>query len=345
MNATGNLTTDSKPVQRWEIVPINYLIPSIIGFVLNPLSIFLILKRSPASLKPYIPILLMAAFVDGYVIIIQFISQLEFRTMQKITYATVIGPAKYLPADAQVIVYILVQFAMSLEITFLLLEFWFRYRFLKTKNIMSTKRLLGLMLIALIVCFSQAPLITIYWSSIVRYRDSNEWWPVDNPSVIVINGDPQNGDVLNWSRSYKSVVSLSSFFLSGFVALLSVRVMKKEVTTMSKKTKNLLNQFTNTLIARLVLFGCPNVLPHVVTQITKILGLETISFTNVFISLYIYLPIFNAFFSLYFIKPFRMILLGSTQGCLKVLSLQPQPSTSVIRVQTVTRHITTHYKP
>ncbi|KAI6217708.1 hypothetical protein M3Y95_01202900 [Aphelenchoides besseyi] len=315
---------------------VNYTTSSIIGLIVNPLLMFLILRRSPTNLRTYKPILLVASITDGWCVVVQGLSQLEFQSMNDTNFAFVTGLSRYLPATAQVFVYIFVTFNMIMEILVLLLEFYFRHQFLKTKNVMSTKCLLGLVLIALVVCFVQVPLITFYWPSIVRYRkDSNEWWPEDNPSVIIVSKDAVTDDILKWLGVYRSVVSLSAFFLTCFVAILSVHTMNKEVTNMSKKTKQLLSQFTNTLIVRIILFGSANVLPLVITQIANTFKLGTLSFTNFFITLYIWLPILNTISTLLFIQPFRRILVTAFRSCLNVLTLQ-HPQTSITRVQTMT---------
>ncbi|KAI6223901.1 hypothetical protein M3Y95_00825800 [Aphelenchoides besseyi] len=327
MNSTQDNATvvnfDSKVVD--EIFEINYLSAFILGIISNTLLIYLILRRSPANLRPYCPILLITAFTDGFAILMFGLGQMDMRMIDYIGLFQLNGPVKYLPELGQCIALAFVLFSLDLEVLILLLENWFRYRFVKTRSAVPLKQLLCRVFIILFVCSLKLPVLV---SDYVYYRKVNDdyraSWPQKNVnSYIMIIHFRINVAYQLYGAAMIAMFSGASL-LSICLAIWSVRIMKKELTNMSKKTKDLLSQFTRTIVLRLILFEITNVLPIFINQIAWYLAINATNINIASLLLHVWLPTINCIFSIGFIKAFRQTVFQSLRASSRLLNSQPQ---------------------
>ncbi|KAI6220547.1 hypothetical protein M3Y95_01051900 [Aphelenchoides besseyi] len=184
-NVGNNVTAVDRTSK--QILQCNYTAAFILGSVCNLLLIYLILRRSPNSLRPYCPILLIVAFTDCYSILIVSLCQVDVRQFDRLSLVVFNGPAKYLPEIWQHVAFAFLMISLYLEALILLLEMWFRYQFVKRRNVMPLKQLLCFVLIILILCSINVPILV---SDYVYYRNAdNEYrllWPQEDPNAYLL---------------------------------------------------------------------------------------------------------------------------------------------------------------
>ncbi|KAI6195672.1 hypothetical protein M3Y94_01015300 [Aphelenchoides besseyi] len=225
-----------------QILQINYYCAFALGSVSNLLLIFLILRRSPTNLQSYRPILLIAALSDGFSILVFGSCQMDVRLFDCLLLAVFNGPAKYLPEIWQHVAFALLLFGINLGALIVLLETWFRYQFVKTRNTMPLKRLLCFVLIILILCSIQVPILV---SDYVYYRNAdNEYrllWPQADPNAYIMIKHHKIPWVYRLNAIARFLISTAALLLSIFISFWSIHVMKKDMTNVSKKTRDLLD--------------------------------------------------------------------------------------------------------
>ncbi|KAI6217720.1 hypothetical protein M3Y95_01204100 [Aphelenchoides besseyi] len=231
-----------------EILKVNYILGFSVGILFNSLLIFLILKRSPTTLRPFQPVVLIAAIADVQLTVLTGFTQVDRRTINSVTVLVLNGPANLLPEIGQWIAYALLTLSISSALLVLLFENAFRYWFLKTRNSLTTNQLVGSILIILFLSFGQLPVFLLYYfQSAERRRDYNTWWPEHE---VVIGIDVKNDVLIRLLGLYRAFIFVGVFVLAILIGALSVWEMKKNVSSMSNKTKDLLNQYTNMLVTR-----------------------------------------------------------------------------------------------
>ncbi|KAI6218572.1 hypothetical protein M3Y95_01157100 [Aphelenchoides besseyi] len=138
----------------------------------------------------------------------------------------------------------------------------FRYHFLKTRAAWTRRQLTCYLCLIATLISIQLPVLV---SDISFYMDSDfdyqQWWPHDTSHSVFIVRDYKRTPALKAFGLYRSILTFGTFFLTVVMAALSVRVARTQVVNMSKKTTEVLSQYTNTLITRLILFGCTSILP------------------------------------------------------------------------------------
>ncbi|KAI6216866.1 Protein CBR-SRD-9 [Aphelenchoides besseyi] len=328
-NVGINVTTVNNTSK--QLLQINYYCAFALGSVFNAVLIFLILRRSPTNLQSYRPILLIAAFTDCFSILIVGLCQKDVRQFDRLSLAVFNGPAKYLPEIWQHVAYALLLISFNLEALILLLETWFRYQFVKTRNVMPLKRLLCFVLVILILCSIQVP---IFVSDYVYYRNAdNEYrllWRQEDLNAYVMIVHFKIHWVYHLNGMTRLLISTAALLLSIFISFWSIHVMKKDVTNISKKTRDLLDQFTRTIVIRLIMFSTTSVLPVGIAIIAKYLVINWIKVNLIALLFFPWLPGFNSALSIYFIKPYRETLLELNRRLFAFCS-----STNETRVQSV----------
>ncbi|KAI6218603.1 hypothetical protein M3Y95_01160200 [Aphelenchoides besseyi] len=338
MNATENsaVVSFSSDVLR-EIIQINYIASLAVGIVFNSTLIYLILKRSPTSLQLYCPILLVAAFTDSYTIFISGACQMDIRIVSTGSLLVFRGPLKYLPEVGQWIVYGFLTSCLTLEVLILLLENYFRYYFMKTRNTLPKSHLILLILVVVCLSFGQVPIILfnyLYYPE--DHTEYHERWSPDNLNSVVNAKYSKRGPILKILGQYQTSLSLGAFVLAVVIAGLSVWLMRKEVANMTKKTRSLLNQFTKTLVTRMVLFGISSVFPRVISQLSDVapfLAMNPLVMNTISVILFTWFPTINSIFSLVFIGAYRQTLLRAFRVGAKVLHLRSSAQISTIRIR------------
>ncbi|KAI6220518.1 hypothetical protein M3Y95_01048700 [Aphelenchoides besseyi] len=297
------------------ILRINYIAAFVLGCVFNPLLIYLILRRSPTGLKAYRPILLIAAFSDGFAILMFGFCQTETLMIDNVGLYILKGPAKYLSEIGQYVALALSFINTNLEVLVLLLE---------TRSPMPWKQLLKPVLVILFVCLIQLPILVsdyIFYRDV--YKEYGYLWPQENIKSYVLIIHFKIHWVYQLLGIVVTVVSLGSVLMSIFLAVWSIRLMKKEVTKMSKKTQDLLNQFSRTIVMRIILFLSTIVIPQINVLITRYFVIDGTIVNQISLLLYIWLPTINSTFSIACIKTYRHILLSAFRQSLEPFHLQP----------------------
>ncbi|KAI6198607.1 hypothetical protein M3Y96_00537000 [Aphelenchoides besseyi] len=200
------------------ILRYNYIPSFVLGFISSSILLFFILKRTPKNQQSFRTILLIAWIADAYVLLIFFLCQMEYRTINNDGLLILRGPAKYLPPLFQVLIYMLLTFSMTVEVLMLLLQNYCRYRILKTRNGPSSKELSCWILLIIIMSFIQLPIMLFNPSHTVeQHIDTNRWWPQDRHSVV-ITYDSENELDLKLLGIYQSFSTIVAFILAVVVA-------------------------------------------------------------------------------------------------------------------------------
>ncbi|KAI6185999.1 hypothetical protein M3Y98_00085100 [Aphelenchoides besseyi] len=111
--------------------------------------------------------------------------------------------------------------------------------------------------------------------------------------------------------------------------------MRREVKNMSKRTKEILSQFTNTLITRILLYGLTNILPLTISYLTMFFTINSTILDITSTITFIWFPTLNTVFLLLYIKAYRENIIQSFGLCFKGLSLQQSSQNSMTRVRSL----------
>ncbi|KAI6216304.1 hypothetical protein M3Y95_01285000 [Aphelenchoides besseyi] len=304
MNVTS-VDINSELFQR--ILTINYGFSTSIGIVANSSLIFLILKCSPTSLKPYRPVLLTAALIDGFALFVSSVGQIQYRPVNNVNLILLKGPAKHLPAFGQWVVYSLLIVSILLEVLVVLLENIFRYRFLKTRSALPRTQLIFMIIFVVLLSSIQLPFYLSTYENIDF--DNQQLWPQDDPNTIIFMMNTRKSTTLVVISAYRIFVTMIPFILSVIIAVMSVCVMRKEVSKMSKKTKELMSQFNNTLLTRMLFFGITLIGPQVYVQVAIRNSWSTDVSRFFFMILSLWFPTTNSILSIVFIRTYRETIL------------------------------------
>ncbi|KAI6217713.1 hypothetical protein M3Y95_01203400 [Aphelenchoides besseyi] len=318
---------------EWLLTILHYdFIPAfILGFSSNAILLFFILRRTPKNLQSFRTILLIASIADAYVLLIFFLCQMEYRTINDVGLLVLRGPAKYLSPLLQAIIYTLLTFTMTLEVLVLLLQTYCRYRILKTRNLPSSKELFYWFLVIMIMSFIQLPVMLFDPSHFAEnYIDYNQWWPQESRHLVVMVYDSDDNLDLRLLGIYRSFSSIVAFILAVAVAALSVWTVRRKAFSVSNKTKELMSQFTNTLIIRMIMFMCIVVLPQLFMQISVYFSYDSSLVNIIAESLFTWFPALNCAFTLFFMKAYRDMLVDFISR-LFCLPSSTQRSTSTVQ--------------
>ncbi|KAI6219064.1 hypothetical protein M3Y95_01127200 [Aphelenchoides besseyi] len=204
------------------------------------------------SLRPYRSVLLISGLCDSFILIVLGLCQMYSRQNNGLNLMVFMGPGQHFLLSVQWLLFSFMLIIASLEAGLVLFETIFRYQFLKLRHSLPLSRLLCQLSVMLGLVFVQVPVY--YWMFAQQQHDYHSWWPqVDLKSNIVVM-DFKNSFVFKCLAIYRVGLITGSFVLTIFFGWLSIRVMKREVVKMSKRTRVLLNQFSNTLIIRFSLY-------------------------------------------------------------------------------------------
>ncbi|KAI6218591.1 hypothetical protein M3Y95_01159000 [Aphelenchoides besseyi] len=218
----------------------------LLGIFTNTFLIYLILRRSPQSLQSYRGVFLIGSLGDNYCILTLGLSQTEICGPGLLIHR---GLGRFFPVFGQWLLYALMMSGISLEPLIMLFETWFRYQYLKTRNPLPTTTLLLQIFVILLLVFIQIPaFVSGYFHETTT--DYHQLLLKDNPDAVILVFSGKQFKTLEWIAPYRSSLTFICFVLTIFISILSVQVMKKESVSMSKKTRDLLSQFTKTLITR-----------------------------------------------------------------------------------------------
>ncbi|KAI6198654.1 hypothetical protein M3Y96_00542200 [Aphelenchoides besseyi] len=335
MDVNENHTVHADVEFLRRILQYNYYPAFITGIIVNSSLIYLIVRRSPVSLRPYCSALLTGATIDGVFILIIGLSQIDFCMINGVSLVVFKGLARYFPKSVQWIIYACLSLGLTLEVFFLLLQNYYRYKFLQTRILLPPEKLFRLLLVIVGLSFIQLAIALFDYSYFEADRFVyQQLWPQDDSVTIIIVEDYKSDLIIILLGTYRSFVSLIAYLLAIVIGGMSIRVMRKEALHLSKKTKEMLRQFTNTLFMRMYLYGFTIVVPWVI-QISIFYSNKSTMFSYIFMILFLWFPTVNSIFTFLLIGAYRKVLVNGFRSSMKFLHLRSSPQ-SISTVQRIT---------
>ncbi|KAI1706127.1 serpentine type 7TM GPCR chemoreceptor srd domain-containing protein [Ditylenchus destructor] len=136
-----------------KVHEVNCWLCAILGIFFNSLLIWMIVYRSVAEIRPYSRILLQTCVIDIYTVVTMIVVQPVFLIVSGWNLLCENGPARYLPLQYNVILYLLWLFAYYFSIISNALQFFYRYLVLcREAKISSFRYLLMLLAASIPVC-------------------------------------------------------------------------------------------------------------------------------------------------------------------------------------------------
>ncbi|CAD5235116.1 unnamed protein product [Bursaphelenchus xylophilus] len=283
-----------------------------LGILLSVLLFYLILKKTGKMLKNYRMMLIYNCFVDTQFCLSAYACQFSIKTIDNLIIASLEGPGKYLNFDWQVVVNASFAFSLSVVVTSLPANYYYRYSCIKHNRPLTGSRLFllysGAYIAAMPVTFGSGISFHEDGKSRPGFNFGMLWYEVKPvPSLMIIDF---RRPITKSFIIYTFLCFGLSYFLSVFFAIKTMTIIRSQQSRYSSKAVQLQKQLSTAMFLQAALPMFISVGPSTVTIIQMVFDLDWDILTLVMFNLYALIPVLNSLSTIMVIRPFREEIIG-----------------------------------
>ncbi|CAD5235115.1 unnamed protein product [Bursaphelenchus xylophilus] len=258
-------------------------------------------------LKNYRVMLMYNCFADVQLCLFAYAVQYSIKIVDNLILASLEGPGRYFNFDGQCIVNSLFALSLSVVITSLPANYYYRYSCLKHNRPLTGKRLFLLYFGAYIAALPVTIGATISFHEDGKSRPGFNyamlWYDVKPiPTLMIID---YRQPITKFYITYTFLTYGISYGIAIFFAVKTVTIIDKEQENYSSKTLQLHKQLSRAMFFQAALPMFVSVGPSTIIIIQMVFEINWDVLTSVMFNLYSSIPVLNSICTMIVIRPFR----------------------------------------
>ncbi|KAI6226632.1 hypothetical protein M3Y95_00641100 [Aphelenchoides besseyi] len=307
--SNDNVLADEDPFNSSTLLVvhrINNIFATSLGLLLTSAVLFLIIYRTPATIRAYSRMILMSALTDLIYVLVDILCQSRIKMNKSAIFLIFSGPISMFSYEIQCFSTLFQASSAALACSVLPAQYIYRYYMIKRRQspslTLTTSLFLGSLIAALIDGALAANSFCYSAEKCRQDFDFND----KSPQLVSALCDPYSVVYLSWS----TIVICGSYLTTLILSRLSVKALRQHASQFSGRTKMLQAQFTRTLAYQTVLPLFFSIIPMNIIVFTTFMNIDTGSLGTIMMSSISYIPFFNSFTTICCIKSYRQEVCG-----------------------------------